>query len=101
MSRVRSQVDRNTGQGSKRHFLNMPIVQGMKLATKERGRAEVEFEDGSTVRITPRSTIEFSELSAAGFGRARFDRDPRSREWRTSTTPAKGKADEFTVLFAE
>jgi hypothetical protein len=37
------QVDRNTGQGLEKAFLNMPIVQGMKLATKESGRAEVEF----------------------------------------------------------
>src|SRR5215468_6091154 len=55
-------VDRNSGQGYENAFLNMPIVQGMKVATKDDGRAEIEFEDGSTVRVGPKSTLEFSAL---------------------------------------
>src|SRR5437016_2859948 len=41
------QIDRDAGQGYERAFLNMPIVQGTKLWTKDDGRAEVEFEDGT------------------------------------------------------
>jgi len=42
------QVERNTGRGFEKAFLNLPITQGLKLQTKHDGRAEVEFEDGST-----------------------------------------------------
>ena len=48
-------VDRNLGQGYEKAFLNLPITQGVKLQTKNDGRAEVEFEDGSVVRLTPNS----------------------------------------------
>jgi len=57
------QIDRNTGQGYEKAFLNMPITEGTKLWAKDDGRAEVEFEDGSVARITPDTKIEFSQLS--------------------------------------
>ena len=57
------QIDRNTGQGFEKAFLNLPIVQGAKLQTKKDARAEVEFEDGSTLRITPETVIDFARLS--------------------------------------
>jgi hypothetical protein len=62
------QIDRNTGQGYEKAFLNLPITQGMKIQAKNEGRAEVEFEDGSTLRITPGTTIEFPELSLRDSG---------------------------------
>jgi len=62
------QVDRNTGQGLEKAFLNMPVVEGMKMATKTDGRAEIEFEDGSTVRVTPDTKIEFTALSLQDSG---------------------------------
>src|SRR5215469_11245882 len=61
-------VDRNAGQGYENAFLNMPIVQGMKVATKDDGRAEIEFEDGSTVRVGPKSMLEFSALGLRDSG---------------------------------
>jgi hypothetical protein len=51
-----------------RAFLNLPITQGVKLQTKNDGRAEVEFEDGSTLRITPDTAIEFPQLSLRDSG---------------------------------
>lgn len=48
-------------------FLNVPIVQGMTLRTGE-GRAEVEFEDGSTVRLGPQTLVEFTTLSRRDSG---------------------------------
>jgi hypothetical protein len=62
------QVDRNTDQGYEKAFPNLPITQGMKLHTGVDGRAEVEFEDGSTLRITPNTVAEFPELSARDSG---------------------------------
>ena len=65
------EVDRGAGQGYEKAFLNMPMVEGMKLATKADGRAEVEFEDGSAVRITPNTRVDFSALSLQDSARAR------------------------------
>jgi FecR protein len=61
-------IDRNLGQGYEKAFLNLPITQGVKLQTKNDGRAEVEFEDGSTLRITPDAVIEFPQLSLRDSG---------------------------------
>lgn len=62
------QIDRNAGQGYEKAILNMPIVQGAKLRAEGDARAEIEFEDGSSVRITPNTTIEFPELSLRDSG---------------------------------
>jgi uncharacterized protein DUF6600/FecR-like protein len=56
------QVDRNVGQGFEKAFLNLPITQGVKLQTRKDGRAEVEFEDGSALRIAPGTVIDFPQL---------------------------------------
>src|SRR3984885_1011907 len=61
-------IDRNLGQGYEKAFLNLPITQGVKLQTNGNGRAEVEFEDGSTLRITPDTVIEFPQLSLRDSG---------------------------------
>ena len=58
------QIDRNTGQGYEKAFLNFPLTQGVKIQTKQDGRGEVEFEDGSALpSITPDTVIEFPQLS--------------------------------------
>src|SRR5438105_1734411 len=62
------QIDRNTGQGYEKAFLNSPITQGMKLRAGQDARGEVEFEDGSTLRITPGTVIEFPELARSDSG---------------------------------
>ena len=56
------QLDRGDGNGYIRAFLNMPLIEGANLWTKEDGRAEVEFEDGSTARLIPNTIISFTEL---------------------------------------
>jgi uncharacterized protein DUF6600/FecR-like protein len=63
------QIDKNTGQGFERAFLNLPITQGTKLQTRDNARAEIEFEDGSTLRLTPNTTVEFTELGTSDSGR--------------------------------
>ncbi len=47
---------------------NMPLLEGMKVLTGNDGRAEIEFEDGSTVRVAPNSGISLDQLSMDGNG---------------------------------
>src|SRR5258706_16123362 len=56
------QMDRATGDGYDKTFLNMPVVEGSRLKTGDDGRAEIEFEDGSALRIVPNSEVEFVRL---------------------------------------
>ena len=44
--------------------LNMPIVQGERLLTGESGEAEIEFADGSVLRLTPNSAATLEKLTA-------------------------------------
>ena len=62
------QIDRATGEGFEKAFDNLPVTQGAKMKTRADGRAEVEFEDGSTVRLAPLSVVEFSTLSLRDSG---------------------------------
>lgn len=63
------QIDKNTGLGFENAFLNLPITQGTQLRTRASGRAEIEFEDGSTLRVTPNTTVEFSTLGLSDEGK--------------------------------
>jgi FecR protein len=63
------QIDKNTGLGFENAFLNLPITQGAQLKTLSNGRAEVEFEDGSTLHLAPNSSIDFSALGLSDSGR--------------------------------
>jgi hypothetical protein len=51
----------NTGEDTP--VLNMPLPEGTRLLTGDYGQAEIEFEDGSVVRLTPRSSISFDNLT--------------------------------------
>lgn len=62
------QIDRNAGQGYEKAFINLPVIQGSKLRAGQGARAEIEFEDGSTLRITPETEIEFPELALRDSG---------------------------------
>ncbi|WP_433964128.1 FecR domain-containing protein [Tunturiibacter gelidiferens] len=61
------QLDRKTGNGFEATMPNMPIVEGEKLRTGE-GYAEVEFEDNSTLHVTPNSLVEFPLLALRSSG---------------------------------
>lgn len=54
-------LDRNTGQGFERTAPNMPLVQGVRLRTVD-GLAEVEFEDSSSIRLTPGTQVDFPQM---------------------------------------
>lgn len=62
------QVDRNIGLGFENAFLNLPITEGVKLRTQSDGRAEIEFENGTTLRIAPLTEIHFDQLSLGESG---------------------------------
>jgi FecR protein len=49
-------------------MVNLPITQDTQLLTNDDARAEVEFEDGSTMRIAPNSSIEFPQLALRDSG---------------------------------
>ena len=63
------EIDKNTGIGFERAFVNLPITQGAKLRAGDTGRAEVEFEDGSSMRLTPNTVVEFGKLGLADSGK--------------------------------
>jgi len=62
------QINKNTGIGFENAFVNFPITQGTQLRTRDTGRAEIEFEDGSSMRIGPNTSVDFSTLSLADSG---------------------------------
>src|SRR5215470_7053841 len=55
------QIARADGQFDKA-MVNLPITQDTRLQIKSDGRAEVEFEDGSTLRVAPNSSVDFPQL---------------------------------------
>lgn len=62
------QINKNSGLEFERAFLNLPITQGTELKTLSDGRAEIEFEDGSSLRLAPNSLIRFSTLGLSDSG---------------------------------
>ena len=56
------QIDRDTGQYEKA-IVNLPITEGFKVRTGADGRAEVEFEDGSTLRLASNTTVQIGRAS--------------------------------------
>jgi hypothetical protein len=62
------QIDRATGDGFDKAFINLPVVEGSRLKTGKDGRAEVEFEDGSALRLAPDSEVDFIHLALGDDG---------------------------------
>jgi len=57
-----AEIDKGDGRGFSTAFLNMPVVQGSKVWARD-GQAEVELEDGSSIRLTPDTIVVFNDLS--------------------------------------
>ena len=55
------QLDRHIDRGYEAAFANLPITQHAQLKTGE-GVAEIEFEDNSSLRVTPNTIVDFPEL---------------------------------------
>ncbi len=58
---VRVQRSDNTGEDTA--VLNMPLGEGTRVLTGDYGQAEIEFEDGSVARLTPRSALALNLLA--------------------------------------
>jgi uncharacterized protein DUF6600/FecR-like protein len=92
------QIDRNLGQGYEKAILNMPLTEGMKVATND-GRVEIEFEDSSTVRLTPKSELEFTQLALRDSG-GQVSTLTLKQGQAYVNYENKQKENEFTVAFA-
>ncbi|HET8825870.1 MAG TPA: FecR family protein, partial [Terriglobales bacterium] len=88
-------IDRNTGQFEKA-IVNLPITEGTKLRTAD-GRAEVEFEDGSTMRLASNTNVQFTKLSLLDSGGKLSMADVQNGTVYVDFTAAKH--DELTLLF--
>src|ERR1700720_4852563 len=62
------QIDRAAGDGFDKAFINLPVIEGSRLKTAKDGRAEVEFEDGSALRLAPDTEVEFIRLALGDNG---------------------------------
>src|ERR1700720_855629 len=56
------EIDKADGHGFSAAYLNMPVTHQSKLWARD-GQAEVEFEDGSSIRLTPDTIVGFTDLS--------------------------------------
>jgi len=61
-------VVRMDNTGSDTAQLNMPLAEGLRVSTGENGQAEIEFEDGSLVRLTPNSSLGLDSMSVDASG---------------------------------
>ncbi|MBS1816037.1 MAG: FecR domain-containing protein [Acidobacteria bacterium] len=66
LSFVQGSVTVESGGDSLPGTLNMPITEGQRISTGEDGQAEVEFEDGSVLRLTPVSSAVLNLMSYTG-----------------------------------
>jgi hypothetical protein len=66
------EIDRNIpgsqAQGWEQAVNNMPLAEGMRLYAAENSKAELEFEDGSSIRLIGPSQISLKQLSFAPDG---------------------------------
>lgn len=62
------QIDRAAGDRFDKAFINLPVIEGSRLKTGKDGRAEVEFEDGSALRLAPDSEVDFTRLALGDDG---------------------------------
>lgn len=61
-------IERVDNAGSYTAQLNMPLAEGQRISTSETGQAEIEFEDGSLVRLTPFSSLSLDALTVDSNG---------------------------------
>lgn len=62
------QIDRNSGDGWEQAINNMPVIGGSRIYAAENSKAELELEDGSSIRLAGPAQITLNELSTAPDG---------------------------------
>jgi hypothetical protein len=99
LSYIEGSVQIDRGSGYEKAITNLPIAQGTKLRAADDGRAEIEFEDGSTLRITPKTEIGFPQLSLRDSGGKVSTIEVLNGTAYVDYAGAKN--DEFTVAFGQ
>ena len=61
-------VERSDNTGRDPAQLNMPLPEGSRVVTAGDGQAEMEFEDGSLLRMAPNSSVTLTSLRVDGSG---------------------------------
>ena len=61
-------VARANGFAKDAAVLNMPLLEGSVISSGQDGQAEIEFEDGSLIRLTPNSGLSLLSLSVDASG---------------------------------
>lgn len=92
------QLDRGTEKGFEAAFANLPVAQNQRLQTRQ-GVAEVEFEDNSSLRVTPDSLIEFPVLQRGSSGATMTG--VKLLKGTLYVSLANTKGNEFTVSFGK
>jgi len=62
------EVNLPDGHGWRPAMLNLPVVAGEQLRTLDSGRAEIQFEGGSTLRLIPDTTVVLTRLATSDSG---------------------------------
>jgi len=93
------QLDRAAGEGFDKAFINLPVIEGSRLKTGKDGRAEVEFEDGSALRLVPDSEVDFTRLALGEEGQKLNTVQLVSGTVYANLYPKKG-GDQFQLNFA-
>lgn len=68
LSYVDGQVRIDHGQGYESATMNVPVAERNWLQTRSDGWAEVQFEDGSMMRLAPDTVVAFAELGRSSSG---------------------------------
>jgi hypothetical protein len=74
---------------------NLPLVQGTVVQTGQDGRAEIQFDDGSVVRLAPNSRLSLDGLSGSASGSLATSVNLLNGEGYFELNPASG--DSFQV----
>ena len=91
-------VDEHDTQTFETAFANLPITQGATLKTTD-GVAEVELEDNSSIRLTPDTAVQFTELRREPSGFTASSVKVLSGTVFVSLAPTKG--NQFSLISNE
>lgn len=56
------EIDKADSRGFNPAYMNMPVIYQAKVWARD-GQAEIELEDGSSIRLTPETIVSFADLS--------------------------------------
>ncbi len=100
ISYVDGEVRIDHGQGYESATMNVPVAEHNWMQTRSDGWAEVQFEDGSMVRLAPDTVVAFTELgrSSSGSTVTTIDLDQGEAEFKVlQVAPSDGGQFQVTV----